>query len=195
MQVYKNVFIQHFNTSGRKFDVWLTVHRSSMWIKRPTRCHLVLYLFLLYSLLNIFRATLCPSSGADDLVVFFRCVAVPWLCRQSDPVGCLSVHWEALNTSAKGFPDKTDKQPTGSDCLHSHGTATHLKNTTKSSAPEDGHKVARNMSIGKHLAQVLRASQTRQTSSQPDLTAYTATALQHAWKIRLSRQVLKMGTS
>jgi len=21
------------------FDVWLTVHRSSMWIKRPTRCH------------------------------------------------------------------------------------------------------------------------------------------------------------
>ena len=57
------------------FDVWLTVHRSSMWIKRPTRCHLVLYLFLLYRLLNMFRATLCPSSGADDLVVFFRCVA------------------------------------------------------------------------------------------------------------------------
>jgi len=21
------------------FDVWLTVHRSSMWVKRPTRCH------------------------------------------------------------------------------------------------------------------------------------------------------------
>ena len=56
------------------FDVWLTVHRSSMWIKRPTRCHLVIYLFLLYSLLNMFRATMCPSSGADDLVVFFRCV-------------------------------------------------------------------------------------------------------------------------
>ena len=82
-----------------------------MWIKRPTRCHLVKYLFLLYNLLNIFRATLCPSSGADNLVVFFRCVAEPWLCRQSDPVG----------------------------------SATHLKNTTKSSAPEDGHKVARKM--------------------------------------------------
>ena len=51
-------------------DVWLTVHRSSMWNKKPTRCHLVLYLFLLYKLLNMFRATLCPSSGADDLVVF-----------------------------------------------------------------------------------------------------------------------------
>ena len=61
-----------------------------MWIKRPTRCHLVLYLFLLYWLLNMFRATLCPSSGADDLVVFFRCVAEPWLCRQSDPA-CLSI--------------------------------------------------------------------------------------------------------
>jgi len=51
-------------------DVWLTVHRSSMSNKKQTRCHLVLYLFLLYKLLNMFRATLCPSSGADDLVVF-----------------------------------------------------------------------------------------------------------------------------
>ena len=49
---------------------------SSMWIKRPTRCHfLALCLFLLYSLLNMFRATLCPSSGAGDLEVFIRCVA------------------------------------------------------------------------------------------------------------------------
>jgi len=51
------------------FDVWLTVHRISMWNKKPTRCHLVLYLFLLYKLLSMFRATLCQSSGADDLVV------------------------------------------------------------------------------------------------------------------------------
>jgi len=41
-----------------KFDVWLTVHRRSMWKKKPTRCHLLLYLFLLYKLLNMFRATL-----------------------------------------------------------------------------------------------------------------------------------------
>jgi len=41
-----------------------------VWNKKPTRCHLVLYLFLLYKLLNMFIATLCPSSGADDLVVF-----------------------------------------------------------------------------------------------------------------------------
>jgi len=56
---------------NKQIDVWLTVHRSSVWNKKPTRCHLLLYLFLLYKLLNMFRATLCPSSGADDLVVFF----------------------------------------------------------------------------------------------------------------------------
>jgi len=54
------------------FDLWLTMHHSSMWNKKPTRCHLVLYLFLLYKLLNMFRAILCPSSRADDLVVFFH---------------------------------------------------------------------------------------------------------------------------
>ena len=47
-----------------------------MWNKKPTKCHLVLYLFLLYKLLNMFQATLCPSSGAE--VVFFHvwCSAV-----------------------------------------------------------------------------------------------------------------------
>ena len=30
-----------------EFDVWLTVHRSSMWNKKPTRCHLVYVYFYL----------------------------------------------------------------------------------------------------------------------------------------------------
>jgi len=128
-----------------KFDVWLTVHHSSMWNKKPTRCHLVLYLFLLYKLLNMFQATLCPSSGADDLVVFFTCGVVPWLCRQSDPVGWLCVHWKVRSTFVLRTSQWTHNHPTGSDCLHSHGTTPHVKNTTKSSAPEDGHKVAQNM--------------------------------------------------
>ena len=50
-----------------RFDVWLTVHLSSMWNKKPSRCHLVLYLFLLYKLLNMFRMLIHPSSGACDL--------------------------------------------------------------------------------------------------------------------------------
>ena len=45
-----------------------------MWNKKTSRCHLVLYLFLPYKLLNMFRATLCPSTGADDLVVFLLLV-------------------------------------------------------------------------------------------------------------------------
>ena len=32
---------------NRKFsDVWLTVHRNSVWIKKPTRCHFLYSLFL-----------------------------------------------------------------------------------------------------------------------------------------------------
>jgi len=60
------------NVNVKNSDIWLTVHRISMWNKKPTRCHLVLYLFLLYKLLNMFRATLCWSAGSANLVVFFH---------------------------------------------------------------------------------------------------------------------------
>jgi len=33
----------------------------------------------------------------------------------------------------------------GNNTTHCYSSATHLKNTTKSSAPEDGYKVTRNM--------------------------------------------------
>jgi len=37
-------------------------------------------LFILYKLLNMFRATMCTSSGADDCVVLSpRVGIVPWL--------------------------------------------------------------------------------------------------------------------
>jgi len=75
-----------------------------MWYKKPTRCHLVLYVFLLYKLLNMFWATLC---------------------------------YVLPNGHTTSQPDLTAYTATA---LH------HMrKNTTKSSAPEDGHKVARNM--------------------------------------------------
>jgi len=57
----------------------------------------------------MFRATLCPSSGADELVVFFH------------------VWYSAVAVYT---------------AMALHHT---WKNTTKSSALEDGHKVARNM--------------------------------------------------
>ena len=50
-------------------------------------------LFLLYKLLNMFRATMCPSSGADDSVVLSPCFGiVPWLqeCCQNRLAGSVS---------------------------------------------------------------------------------------------------------
>ena len=64
---------------------------------------LVLCLFLLYRLLNMFRDTLCPSSGADDVEVFIRCVAaVAVYAVRSDwllvcPLGSTKVHLSATN--------------------------------------------------------------------------------------------------
>ena len=53
-----------------EFDVWFTVHLNSVKITKPTRCHFVLYFISLYKLLNMFQAIPCPSSGADDWVVW-----------------------------------------------------------------------------------------------------------------------------
>jgi len=52
---------------GTESDVWLTVHRNSVWIRNQLDVTLCYPLFLLYKLFNMFRATMCPSSGADEL--------------------------------------------------------------------------------------------------------------------------------
>ena len=39
--VYLLFLLTHYN-----FDVWLTVHRNSVWIRKPTRCHFLYSLFL-----------------------------------------------------------------------------------------------------------------------------------------------------
>jgi len=52
---------------------------SSMWIRNQLDVTLCYPLFLFY-LLNMFRATMCPSSGADDCVMLSpRVGIVPWL--------------------------------------------------------------------------------------------------------------------
>ena len=66
--------------AGFDTDVWLTVHRNSVWIRNQLDVTFVLSLFLFYKLLNMFRATMCPSSGADDCVMLSpRVGIVPWL--------------------------------------------------------------------------------------------------------------------
>ena len=77
-------------------------------------------LFLFYKLLNMFRAIMCPSSGADDCVILSpRVGIVPWLQE-----GCQDRL--AGSASIEEFVSVGDK-------------------ITQSSAPEDGHMVARNM--------------------------------------------------
>jgi len=105
-------------------------------------------IFLLYKLLNMFRATMCPSSGADDYVVLSpRVGIVPWLQEdcQNRLAGNVSfeefVARSATNSSIDTPTDNSFRQPS-----RSHGTIpTRGDNTTQSSAPEDGHMVARNM--------------------------------------------------
>ena len=51
-----------------------------MWVRNQLDVTFVLSLFLLYKFLNMFWATMCPSSGADDCVVLLpRVGIVPWL--------------------------------------------------------------------------------------------------------------------
>jgi hypothetical protein len=68
------------HTAWGKSDMWLTVHRNSVWIRNQLDVTFVLFLFLFYKLLNMFRATMCPSSGADGCVMLsLRVGIVPWL--------------------------------------------------------------------------------------------------------------------
>ena len=126
--------------NNRNSDVWLTVHRNSVWKRNQVDVTLCYPLFLLYKFLNMFRATMCPSSGADDCVVLSSRVGiVPWLQEacQNRLVVSLSIEEHncicATNSSMHTLPTNRFWQPS---C--SHGTtSTRGDNTTKSSAPED----------------------------------------------------------
>ena len=87
----------HTKVHSTLLSIW------TIWIKKPTRCHLVLYLFLLYKLLFISRSTCFgpPCAHLQELTTqwyFFTCGAVPWLCRQSDPVGWLCATYFPMDT-------------------------------------------------------------------------------------------------
>ena len=47
-------------------------------------------------------------------MVFFACGVLPWLCRQSDPVGWLYVHWEVRSTKVKLTLEHATKAQRGS---------------------------------------------------------------------------------
>jgi hypothetical protein len=53
-------------------DVWLTVHRNSVWIRKTNLMSLPLLFH--YLLLNMFRMLVHPSSGACDFLwIYFMC--------------------------------------------------------------------------------------------------------------------------
>jgi len=54
------------NTPKPQYNFEHLKYKSYSMDKKPTIYH---FLFLLYKMLNMFRATMCQSSGADDCVV------------------------------------------------------------------------------------------------------------------------------
>ena len=67
--VYGETYNLNFKLDGnKKFHIWCDFDRASSLIcgnKMPTRCNRGLYCRS-YCLLNMFRASLCPSSGAQE---------------------------------------------------------------------------------------------------------------------------------
>ena len=76
--------VEAVQESLRKLDVCLSV-RASLHMRReekPTSCHWMVY--CTYNMLNMFRALLCPSSGARD----YMCVLLPPMVRDVLVAGC-----------------------------------------------------------------------------------------------------------
>ena len=81
--------------------------------KKPTRCH---FCVILYKLLNMFWATVCPSSGADDCEVLSPHVAiVP--CLQEGCQNRLAGNEESTEEFVAQTPQWTHNLLTGSDSL------------------------------------------------------------------------------
>jgi len=114
---------------------FLGYYKKTVWKRNQPDVTFCYPLFLLYKLLNMFRATMCPYSGADDNAVLSpRVGIVPWLQE-----GCQNRL--AASVSIEEFVAQLLSCAT-----NNHGTIrTHGDNTTQSSAPEYGHMVARNV--------------------------------------------------
>jgi len=85
-----------------------------LWKRNQLDVTLCYPLFLLYKLLNMSRATMCPSSGADDCVVLSpRVGVVRWLQEgcQNRLTGSVSIE----EFVAQRTPQWTHYQLTGSD--------------------------------------------------------------------------------
>jgi hypothetical protein len=77
--------IPMFTTSKKKRCTWCEFDRASLLIhgnKRPTRCNRLVFYCKTYCSLNMFRAPLCPSSGALQLYRWLLSVILgSWVYR------------------------------------------------------------------------------------------------------------------
>ena len=87
---YKMVYI---NTKPSKIFIWriLFSKEENCREKKPARCHWMVY--CTYNMLNIFRALLCPSSGARD----YMCVMTAYGVR------CLAYWLLGIRCRAAGY--------------------------------------------------------------------------------------------
>ena len=108
--------------------------------EKPTRCKN--QTFIINFRLNMFRASLCPSSGEQRPCYCIWCVVLVLLDVVFSGCGALSCR---MRVAALRTHPWTHYLPTGLDNLPA---ATAHTNTmlyiTQSSAPDDGHMVARN---------------------------------------------------
>jgi hypothetical protein len=96
----------------------------------------------------MFPATMCPSSGADDCVIFLpRVGIVSWLqegCQVRLP-GSASIDEFVAQLIYELIHGRTTCQLVLKTSLQPRHIPTQGYNITQSSAPDDEHMVARNM--------------------------------------------------
>jgi hypothetical protein len=85
-------------------DVWLTVNRNSVCISNQLDATYVLS--FLYNLPNMFRATMCPSSGTDDCVVLSSRVGMWRGCRK-----VVETVWEVVRPLRSCYVLRMDTLP------------------------------------------------------------------------------------
>ena len=62
-------------------------------------------MYIIYYIFSFISCSICfgpPCAHLQQLTTlwyFFTCGVVPWLCRWSDPVGWLCVHWGVRSTT------------------------------------------------------------------------------------------------
>ena len=109
-------------------QVWCVFVRASLHLRRqekPTRCHWMVY--CTYNMLNMFRALLCPSSGARDYMCVITAYGVQCLaadCRGQVQVSRLCFRNEGCCSTGCPVPDLQQPATKASHTIGGNNTHT-----------------------------------------------------------------------